>query len=120
MQVNVSLYGDLAQNHDGHFVSTFDYPLADYSTIGDLLVKLNISPDQKGFTFVNAVLYDMPGLNASAAEPLKDGDHVGIFSLKHMWPYQYRDGIRMSDSLKDAMREHGAMHGTYRHQDQDS
>ncbi len=119
MLVNVSLYGDLAQKHDGHFVSTFDYSLEEFSTIGDLLAKLNIPPDQKGFTFVNAVLYDMPGLNASANEPLHDGDHIGVFSLKHMWPYQYRDGIRMSNSLKEAMREHGAIHGTYRHQNRE-
>jgi len=30
-----------------------------------------------------------------------------------MWPYQYRDGIVMSDPLKAAMKKYGAMHHTY-------
>lgn len=116
MMVNVSLYGELAKQHrDGRSVANFDYPLGEEATIGDLLAELGIHPEQKGFTFVNAILYDLPGLNISADEPLKDGDHIGLFSTTYMWPYQYRDGVRMSASLKEALREHGAMHHTYRH-----
>jgi hypothetical protein len=46
-------------------------------------------------------------------EPLRGGAHVGVFSTGYMWPYQYRDGIRMSDPLLEALREYGAMHNVY-------
>jgi hypothetical protein len=63
--------------------------------------------------FINSVLSDVPGLNAAALQVLKPGDHVGIFSLESMWPYQYRDGVPMSEALKAAMEKFGAMHHTY-------
>jgi hypothetical protein len=80
----------------------------------DLFDQLKIPPEETSYIFINAVLCDVPGLNASADEPLNDGDHIGIFSEGYMWPYQYRDGMPMSDSLKEAMSEHGALHHTYR------
>ncbi len=70
-------------------------------------------PEEKGFVFVNAVLCDVPGLNASWRHGLDHGDHVGIFSLGYMWPYQYRDGAHMSEALKEMLRAQGAMHHSY-------
>ena len=82
--------------------------------MSDLYDHLNIPLDEKGYCFVNAVLCDAPGLSVSLSHPLNDGDHVGIFSITHMWPYQYRDGVRMTEALAIAMKEHGPMRHTYK------
>ena len=113
IKINVSLYGALAHIGGGKYVAQMDIELEPGAQIGDLLARLGVSDDQKSYLFVNAVLCDVPGLSASVNEPLGDGDHVGIFSTGYMWPYQYRDGIRMSASLTEALRARGAMHNTY-------
>jgi hypothetical protein len=83
------------------------------SRFSDLLHLLQIQNSERGYVFINSVLSDVPGLTAANDVALKTGDHVGIFSLSSMWPYQYRDGIPMSDALKAAMAQFGAMHHTY-------
>lgn len=83
------------------------------AVLGTLYDRLELPRKKKGYVFVNSVLCDAPGLNASEALVLRNGDHVGIFSETHMWPYQYRDGIRMSDALRDVLQERGAMHHAY-------
>ena len=110
IQVNTSLYGPLAQYAGGKYIAQKSVELKDNASIRDLMDYFGIPYDQKSYLFINAVLCDMPGLLASLDEPLKDGDRVGIFSLQHMWPYQYRDGIRMSETLTETLREHGTMH----------
>ncbi len=57
----------------------------------------------------------MPGLSASLDEVLSDNARVGIFSLQHMYPYQYRDGLPMSENLTKTLKERGggALHNTY-------
>jgi len=111
--VNVSLYGAIAKYAGGHHVAQAEIVLDGNSNIGDLLDKLTISAEEKGYIFKNAVLCDVPGFDAARDELLCEGDHVGIFSIQHMWPYQYRDGVRMSEALTRALNEKGAMHNTY-------
>ncbi|MFO7943751.1 MAG: hypothetical protein R6U51_05550 [Anaerolineales bacterium] len=111
--VDVTFYGDIARFAGGSHVASQDVLLTEKATVGDLLQKLGISPDDRGYLFINAVLHDAPGLYASKEAALDDGDHIGIFSTTHMWPYQYRDGIHMSDQLQKAMKKHGSMQNVY-------
>jgi len=113
IQVDLNLYGTLAAFAGGKYIAQKKVSLHEGAVIRDLMDLLAIPYDQKSYLFINAVLCDVPGLLASLGEPLRDGDRVGIFSLQHMWPYQYRDGIRMSESLTEALRKHGAIHNTY-------
>jgi hypothetical protein len=113
INVDVAIYGSLAKLAGGKHIATLDVELKSGTRMEDLLERFKIPPEEKSFVFINAVLCDVPGMNASAKELLKDGDHIGIFSQGYMWPYQYRDGMPMSDSLREAMREFGAMHHTY-------
>ena len=113
IQINTTLYGPLAQFAGGKYIAQKTVSLKAGASIRDLMDHFGIPYDQKSYLFINAVLCDMPGLLASLDEALKDGDRVGIFSLQHMWPYQYRDGIHMSENLTKTLREHGAMHNTY-------
>jgi hypothetical protein len=112
-QVNVTIYGALASRFDGKYIAIVDTEMPGTATLGDLLEKLEIPMGETSFIFLDAVLCDVPGLEIIHDEPLKDGSHVGVFSTGYMWPYQYRDGIRMSDPLLDALREYGAMHNVY-------
>jgi hypothetical protein len=80
----------------------------------ELLNLLGIPNEERGYLFINAVLCEVPGMETGANELLHDGDHVGVFSIDRLWPYQYRDGIRMSEGLQTALREHGAMHHSYK------
>ncbi len=111
--VNVSLYGSIAVYAGGKFIATMNVELKEGQRIRDLLQLYKIPTEEKGYLFIDHVLCDAPGLNASLDEELRDGAHVGIFSITHMWPYQYRDGIPMSQALKDAMALKGTMHNTY-------
>ena len=113
--VNVTLYGPLAKFAGGKYIAQEVVALKEGAVIRDLLDHFGISYDQRGYLFVNNILCDMPGLLASLDEMLEDNARVGIFSLQHMWPYQYRDGIRMSETLTEtlAKRDGGMMHNTY-------
>jgi hypothetical protein len=111
--INVSFYGELAQLVAGRSVHTTDFTLPKSSTVKYLLETFKIPFDQQGYTFINAVLCDMPGLGTSHQEVLKDGDHIGIFSTKYVWPFQYRNGAPISDALRAALVERGVMHHTY-------
>jgi molybdopterin converting factor small subunit len=114
MIIEVVLYGPLAQFAGGKHVKKEELLMSPGATIKDLLEHFKIPTEEKGYLFINAVLSDAPGLNASLGEALHEGDHIGIFSIKHMWPYQYRDGVRMSESLRAEMQVKGAMKHTYR------
>ena len=113
IRVNVSLYGSIASIAGKRHVAQFDIELEQGSCKNDLLAKLSISKEERGYIFINAVLHDVPGLVTDCSEPLLDGDHVGIFSADRIWPYQYRDGVRISEGLKKAFEEYGAMHHAY-------
>ena len=94
-------------------MAQFDVELEVGSTKKELMAHLGIKDSERGYLFINAVLYDVPGLVSDTMDQLKDGDHIGIFSIDYMWPYQYRDGVRMSDGLKELLEDRGAMHHTY-------
>lgn len=111
--VNVSLYGTIARFGNGRHVAQIDVLLEPGAYKSHLLAQLGIPAEERGYVFINSVLCDVPGLDTESDGPLKDGDHVGIFSVDRLWPYQYRDGIRMSERLKQAMAQHGAMHHSY-------
>jgi hypothetical protein len=113
--VNVALYGTLSRFAGGRHIAQFDLELETGSTKHDLLARLGIPDEERGFLFINAVLHDVPGLRAESREPLKNGDHIGIFSTTYMWPYQYRDGVKISEGLKKVLQEHGSMHHSYSH-----
>jgi sulfur carrier protein ThiS len=114
IRVQVALYGALAKYGGKRHVAQLDVELAEGSTKADLLTKLGVPEEERGYLFVNAVLHEVPGLTTHGPEPLQDGDHIGVFSIQHMYPYQYRDGIPMSPSLREAMKTHGAMHHVYK------
>jgi hypothetical protein len=111
--VNVALYGSLARLRGGKHIAHFDMEVDPPTTKNDLIEMLDVPENERGYLFINAVLHDVPGLTTVSTTPLKDGDHIGIFSTDHMWPYQYRDGVIMSPELKAALAELGEMHHTY-------
>jgi hypothetical protein len=111
--VDVCLYGSLARLAGGRHVGQATLEFENGATKADVLNRLGIPPQERGYLFINAVLCDVPGLNTEGQDPLQDGDHIGIFSIDRVWPYQYRDGVRMSEGLKAALQVHGAMHHNY-------
>jgi len=115
IRVTLTLYGSLAQYAGGKYIAQEVVELDEGATIRDLMDRFEIPYDQKSYLFINNILSDMPGLSASLDEVLEEGARVGIFSLTHMYPYQYRDGLPMSESLTKILneREGGAMHNTY-------
>jgi hypothetical protein len=114
MKVNVCLYGSLARFGGGRHVAQLDVELESNSGKADLLGRLGIPEDERGYLFINAVLCEVPGISTGANELLREGDHIGIFSVDRLYPYQYRDGLPMSEGLRKALQEHGAMHHSYK------
>ena len=114
INVNVSLYGSLARFGGGRYVAQLNVELEPDSGKVELLKCLGVPENERGYLFINAVLCEVPGISTGANELLKEGDHVGIFSVDRLYPYQYRDGLPMSEGLKKTLREHGAMHHSYR------
>jgi hypothetical protein len=113
IKVNVSLYGSIARFGNGRHVAQVDVSLEPGARVPQLLAQLHIPEAERGYLFINAMLCEVPGLATAPGEPLHDGDHVGIFSTDRLWPYQYRDGVRMSEDLKEALGSRGAMHHSY-------
>lgn len=114
LKVNVSLYGSLARFGSGKYVAQMTVAIENGTGKAELLRKLGIPLEERGYLFINAVLCEVPGVNTNANELLNEGDHVGIFSVDRLYPYQYRDGLPMSDGLKETLKKHGAMHHSYR------
>jgi hypothetical protein len=77
--------------------------LPEGSTIADLLAHLKMPTEDRGITFINGRLSAMPGLQPDLGHLLQDGDRVGFFDLKSMWPFQYRHGAMMTDEMARAM-----------------
>lgn len=118
--LDVWLYGPLArfageESRGSHAHLELEMPTG--TRMGDLLLKLGIPTEEKGITFVNAQLTDMPGLNADRELELHHGDRIGIFHPKSMWPFQYRHGASINPLLQSAMerQEGGALHHTSVH-----
>lgn len=114
IKVNVSLYGSLARFGGGHYVAQLDIDLEQGAGKLELVHQLGIPENERGYLFINAVLCEVPGMSTGANEVLKDGDHIGIFSVDRLFPYHYRDGLPISVGLRKTLKEHGAMHHSYR------
>jgi hypothetical protein len=116
--VDVWLYGALAkyggEADQGHFAN-LQVSLADGDTMGDLLARLRMPTEERGITFINGQLSAMPGLQPDLIHILHDGDRVGLFDLKSMWPFQYRHGASMTDEMGQAMaaEKDQGLHHTY-------
>ncbi len=78
----------------------------------DLVERLHLPPELKGITFINGNLTDMPGLHADLEHKLHDGDRIGFFHEKSMWPFQYRMGASASPELMEAMQRRGVLYST--------
>jgi hypothetical protein len=107
--IELWLYGPLsryggAADRGSH--ARLELELTAQTTVKSLLEQLAIPLDEKGITFINWQLSDMPGLGADLGRELMDGDRVAIFHTKSMWPFQYRHGASMTDELRAAMQEH--------------
>jgi len=114
--VDVWLYGTLARYGgkavQGSFANV-KMPLPEGCTIADLLARLKMRTEERGITFINGQLSAMPGLQPDLGHILHDGDRVGFFDLKSMWPFQYRHGAMVTDEMKralDAEKDHGLRH----------
>ena len=104
--LDVWLYGILASygsgTEEGNFAN-LKVGLPEGSTIADLLAHLKMPTEERGITFINGRLSAMPGLQPDLGHILQDGDRVGFFDLKSMWPFQYRHGAMMIDEMKRAL-----------------
>jgi len=116
--VDVWLYGNLAsyggKSEQGSFANLKIY-LPNGSTMADLLAHLGMDTQERGITFINGQLSAMPGLQPDLGHILHDGDRVGLFDPKSMWPFQYRHGAGLTDEMERAMaaeKDHG-LHHTY-------
>jgi hypothetical protein len=118
IRVDVWLYGTLARHGgkaaQGSFANV-NMRLPDGSTMADLLARLRMRTEERGITFINGQLSGMPGLQPDLSHILHNGDRVGLFDLKSMWPFQYRHGAMLTDEMARAMgaaKDHG-LHHTY-------
>lgn len=116
--LDVWLYGALACYGGGAKKGSFanlQIHLPEGSTMADLLAHLKMPAEERGITFINGRLSAMPGLQPDMGHILKDGDRVGFFDPKSMWPFQYRHGAALTDEMEHAMdseKDHG-LHHTY-------
>ena len=114
--LDVWLYGTLASYGSGTEQGSFanlKMHLPEGSTMADLLAHLKMPTEQRGITFINGRLSAMPDLQPDLGHILRDGDRVGIFDLKSMWPFQYRHGGALTDEMERAMaseKDHGLHH----------
>jgi len=117
--VEVWLYGTLACYGDKAEQKSFvnlQVQLPEGSTMADLLACFGMPNEERGITFINGRLSAMPGLQPDLGHTLHDGDRVGLFDLKSMWPFQYRHGAMLTDEMAHAMdaeKDHG-LHHTYK------
>ncbi len=80
-----------------------------------MLDRLGMPLEEKGITFVNGQLTDMPGLAADLDWEFREGDRVGLLHKQSMWPFQYRHGANLTPQLQEAMKqkEGGALHHSH-------
>jgi hypothetical protein len=116
--VDVWLYGTLARRGrkaaQGSFAN-LKMRLPEGSTMAGLLARLGVRTEERGITFINGQLSAMPGLQPDLGHLLRDGDRVGLFDLRSMWPFQYRHGAMLTDEMAramDAAKDRG-LHHTY-------
>ncbi len=118
INLEVWLYGELAKyggEHKSRGHARLDIELSDGATMADLLELLNLPIEEKGLTFINGTLTDMPGLAADLSYVLQNRDRVAIFCTVSAWPFQYRMGAATSPELQEAMNRAGsALHHDFR------
>jgi sulfur carrier protein ThiS len=106
--IEIWLYGPLAryagEESQGSY-ARLDLELPEGNTIGNLIRQLGIPAEERGITFVNGNLAALPGLQADLDLILKDGDRVGIFHSRSMWPFQYRFGAHLTPQLQEVFCE---------------
>lgn len=116
INVDVWLYGALArfagESSQGSFAN-LQMSLPRGATVGDLLTKLRMATDQRGFTFINGNLSAMPGMQTDLEHRFKTGDRIAFFHLQSMWPFQYRHGVSVTEEINEAL--HGQNNKTLRH-----
>jgi molybdopterin converting factor small subunit len=119
IDLDVWLYGDLArfarEFSQGSFANLrLSLPVG--TTIGDLLAKLRMSTEERGFTFINGNLSAMPGIQTDLKHQLKTGDRIAFFHLQSMWPFQYRHGVAVTKEINEALQKSSnqALHHTYK------
>ena len=118
MMIDVWLYGALARyggEADHGSFANVGACLPAGSTMSSLLAFLNLPTGERGITFINGQLSAMPGLQPDLGHLLADGDRVGFFDHKSMWPCQYRQGAGMIAELAGALAqmEDGGLHHTF-------
>ena len=113
MRLEIWLYGPLAcyagEANRGSYAQ-LDWEMPCGTKMRDLIERLGLPLTEKGITFVNGDLTDMPGMGADLERELQERDRVAIFHLKTMWPFQYRFGAATSPELMEAMKQRGLMH----------
>ena len=117
--VDVWLYGSLARyggETEQRSFANLQIHLREESTMADLLSYLGMQTEERGITFINGHLSAMPGLQPDLGHILRDGDRIGLFDLKSMWPFQYRHGAMLTDEMVRAMdgQKDRGLHHTYK------
>jgi len=120
--IDVWLYGVLARYGGAGTQSSFSnlqVGMAEGGTVADLLSRLGLPTEERGITFINGQLSAMSGLQPDLGHVLRDGDRVGIFDPKSMWPFQYRHGATITEEMAKAMasEQGGGVHHTYGEQE---
>ena len=118
IDLEVWLYGALSRYASGgkqQAYAQLRLTLPEGTRMRDLVEHLGLPREKKGITFVNGQLTDLPGLAADLERELKDGDRIGLFDDRSMWPFQYRFGASLSPELNRAMlrQEGGAIHHSF-------
>ena len=122
IKLEVWLYGPMAKYVHGENAGSYaqlQLELPEGATMCDLIEQLGIPPEKKGITFINAQLTDMPGLGADLERELQDGDRIGLFHERSMWPFQYRFGANTGSELTEAMQKRGFLHHSSYQEDDD-
>jgi sulfur carrier protein ThiS len=111
--LDVWLYGALkrygGKAEQGSFANV-PLHLPEGNTLADLLAYLGMPTEERGITFINGQLSAMPGLQPDLSHILHEGDRIGIFDPKSMWPFQYRHGVAMTEEMNQATvaeKDHG-------------
>ncbi len=106
--VDVWLYGALAKyggDAAGLAHANLKVTLPEGGTMADLLNRIGVPTEERGITFISGRLSAMPGLQPDLTHVLKDGDRVGIFDPRSMWPFQYRHGAAMIPEMARAINQ---------------
>lgn len=119
VKVDVWLYGALARYGGERQQQSFanvQISLPDGSALASLLAYLGMPAEERGITFINGQLSAMPGLQPDLGHVLHDGDRVGLFDPKSMWPFQYRHGAAMTDEMARTMasEKDDGLHHSYK------